>query len=469
MPARIACGSELDGFRIGQRLHAGAMGDIFHVDRGDAPFPMIMKVPRLGNDQTLEGLLAFETEVMILPVLQGTHFPRFVKAGDITANPYLVLEWLDGESLAHVAKHESMTPSRVAGIGAGIADALHSLHQQDTIHLDIKPDNVVLRPDGAVCLIDFGLAHHAKYPDLLAEEKRFTAGSAPYVSPEQIGGTRSNPQSDLFALGVVLFEISTGKLPFGIPESMAGLGDRLWHDPIPPRLLKPDMPAWLQEIILRCIEPDATRRYQSAAHVAFDLRNPDQVQLTERAAKTRRDGLFAQARRWWQTKKPVLEAFHVQPYAKDKAPVILAAIDTTHLDDERHPALRSAISKILQLSMEFRLICVSVIRGGPDAVVRDAEGVAVNTQMDHMVRLRNWVDPLHLSAFRLSLHVLEAANPADALVDFARRNNVDLIVIGAPAPDQQVMAWWRSVASSVTANAHCSVHVVRVAQALDRT
>src|SRR4029077_20072250 len=162
-----------------------------------------------------------------------------------------------------------MPPDHVALVGARIADALQSLHLQDTIHFDLKPDNAIIRPDGRVCLIDFGLAHHARYPDLLAEERRFTAGSTPYVSPGQVLRTRSDPRSDLFALGVVLYEMTTGKLPFGIPASMAGLRDRLWLDPVPPRVRTPGIPPWLQEIILRCLEPAAADRYQSAAHVAF--------------------------------------------------------------------------------------------------------------------------------------------------------------------------------------------------------
>jgi nucleotide-binding universal stress UspA family protein len=144
------------------------------------------------------------------------------------------------------------------------------------------------------------------------------------------------------------------------------------------------------------------------------------------------------------------------------ARVILAAVDTTHPDDERHPALRRVIEQVLTLSAEFRLICVSVIRGGPGAESQGDPNSTASAQVDHMVRLRHWVEPLHLPQQRLSLHVLEAASPAGALVDFASQNHVDLIVVGAPDPDQQALAWWRSVASGVTANARCSVHVVRV-------
>jgi serine/threonine protein kinase len=424
-------------------------------------FPLIMKVPRLGDDQSMEGLLAFETEVMILPVIKGPHFPRFVAAGDIVSNPYLALEWLDGESLAHALKRGAMAPEEVARIGAGIADALHSLHQQNTIHLDLKPDNVILRPNGNISLIDFGLAHHTRYPDLLSEEKRFTAGSTPYVSPEQVCGSREFIQSDLFALGVVLYEMATCQLPFGIPESMTSLRDRLWLDPIPPRLHNEAIPSWLQEIILRSLEAQTEKRYQSAAHIAIDLRQPAQVQLTARASKMRRAGLLSQAHRWWNAKRPALIVGGNSPPSSPMLPVFLAAIDTSNPDDERHAAMRRVISHLLRQSAEFRLICVSVIRGGP-GLESKAGNADTSPQVDHLVELRHWVDPFRLPPHQLSMHVLEAANAADALVEFARQNNVDLIVVGAPSPDQQLLAWWRSVASAVTANAHCSVYVVRV-------
>ncbi|HUI61196.1 MAG TPA: bifunctional serine/threonine-protein kinase/universal stress protein [Steroidobacteraceae bacterium] len=469
MPARLHPGAVVDGFVLGDRIHSGAMGDIYRVSGTETGFPLIMKVPRLGDDQSIEGLLAFQTEVMILPALSGTHFPRFVRAGDVTENPFLVLEWLDGRSLAGSLRSGSMSIDEVVRVGAGIADALQSLHLQDAIHFDLKPDNVILRPDGHICLIDFGLAHHARYPDLLAEERRFTAGSTPYVSPEQVLRTRSDPRSDLFALGVVLYEMTTAELPFGVPQSMAGLRDRLWLDPVPPCVRRADTPPWLQEIILRCLEPDAANRYQSAAHVSFDLRHSSQVMLTARASKSRQSGLLAQAGRWWRA-RAVAPMTHRPPgMLVSNAPVILAAVDTTHPEDERHPALRRVIAQVLTLSTEFRLICVSVIRGGPGAESQSDDARGVSPQVDHLVRLRHWVEPLQLPAQRLSLHVLEGASPAGALLDFARQNHVDLIVIGAPGPDQQALAWWRSVASGVTANAHCSVHVVRVPEAARAT
>jgi nucleotide-binding universal stress UspA family protein len=462
MLERYAAGTELDGFWLGERIHSGAMGHIFRVTGRDPGFPIIMKVPRVGPGESGEGLINFETESLLLPSLSGSHVPRFVAAGNLATTPYLVTEWIEGESLEQVLKRGRLTAAETARIGAAVADAVHSLHLQDAIHLDLKPENVILKPTGEVALIDFGIAYHAHFPDLLAEEQRFTAGSAPYISPEQVLGTRSDPRSDIFALGAMLYELATGELPFGVPATMAGLRDRLWRDPVPPCVRSPEVPPWLQEIILRCLEPRADDRYQSAAHVAFDLRNPEQVPLTARAGKATQAGWFEQTRRWWHARGERPGPRRLPRSQVAATPIIMVAVDTTHPDDERQPALQRATAQILSLSSEFRLICVSVIRRAVAAESAIDGESASGVYLDHLVRLRHWVEPMRLPAQRLSLHVIESANPEEALLEFARSNHVDLIVLGAPHPAQLGLAWWRSVASRVTANAHCSVHVVRV-------
>jgi nucleotide-binding universal stress UspA family protein len=140
----------------------------------------------------------------------------------------------------------------------------------------------------------------------------------------------------------------------------------------------------------------------------------------------------------------------------------MVAVDTTHPDDERQAALQRATAQILSLSSTFRLICISVIRSAPVAEGAGETGRASGAYLDHLVRLRRWTEPLKLPAQRLSLHVIESPNPESALLEFAERNHADLIVLGAPTSSHPAMAWWRSVASGVTANARCSVHVVRV-------
>lgn len=457
MSGLLEPGVEVDGFKVTEHLHAGAMGDVYRVTHPAHGFPLILKMPRLSRGPVMENLLGFEMESMILPTLKGPHLPRFVAAGDLTRLPYLVLEYVAGRSLENRLSEGRLTAGDVARIGAEIADALQSVHRQGVIHLDLKPDNILLREGGGVALIDFGLSHHVRFPDLLAEEQRFTAGSAPYVSPEQVEGSRHDLRSDLFALGVVLYEMATGELPFGIPETAAGLRDRLWLDPLPPRAHVPDLPPWLQEIILRCLEVNAPARYQTAALVAFDLRHPAQVQLTRRAQKSDRAGLLGQIGRWWgQRTRPAR-----RQEARGQTPVILVAVQTEHLDDVRQEAIHRATRQALAGSQEVRLACVSVLQGTDDPAARSGE----DPHLEHLVRLRHWVEPLQLPAERLSLHVLDASSPGGAILDFARNNHVDLIILGAPSEGSRTAAWWRSTASTVAAKAPCSVFLVRVPEA----
>ena len=444
-------GAIIDGFTLGAQVHGGAVGALFRVTKPGLELPLVMKLPRIGRREPSGSIVAFETEAMIVPTLTGPHVPAFVAVGALEQTPYLVTEWISGETLASRIAGGPLPPSAVIPCGAAMADALHSLHQQGVVHLDVKPSNVIFREhgqdDGKAVLLDFGFAYHARLPDLLAEETRAAAGSAPYVSPEQLLGVRGDRRSDLFALGVVLYEAVTGRFPFGEPD--ADVRNRFWIDPMPPTALVPEVAPWLQEIILRCLEPRAELRYQTAAHVAFDLRHPDQVPLTARATKARRTGPFAHVRRFLRARAEHGARLRSPRALLSQSPIVLAAVDTTQLDDERHPAVRRAIAQFLSLSNEFRLICLTVI-----------PPQAPSSELEHLVRLRHWASPLGLPMQRLSLHAIPADDPADAIVELAQHNNVDLVVIGAPSGSAR--EWSRSIASTVTARARCSVHVVRV-------
>ena len=455
-------GTVIDGYTLGDRLNAGGTGYVHRVTPPpgrDPGFPLVMKLPAVGRGEPLEAVVGFETELMIQPSLAGPHVPRLVAQGDLRTVPYLVMEFIEGRPLMARVDEAPLPAEEVARLGAAVADALQSLHAQQVVHHDLKPENVMLRADGTAVLLDFGFAHHARYPDLLAEEKRFAAGSAPYVSPEQLRGRRGDARSDLFALGALLYELAVGETPFGEPETLAGMKDRLWRIPVPPRGLRPDVPPWLQEIILRCLEPDVEARYPNAALVAFDLRNPSQVALTVRSKRLRAPGVMGQAHRWWRARDPARLA--ALPAAPRPARVIMVAVDTSHPHDARHPSIQWFAREAISTTEEHRVMCVSVIRApglGEGPRLEDTES---GRHLDHLARLRVWAEPLGLPPDRLSLHVVQSADPAATLVELARRNHVDLVVLGAPGPSEKVLAWWRSVASGVTAAAHCSVLVVR--------
>ena len=229
-------GSVLDGFRVLSCLHSGGMAHIYRVVYADGTpdpgFPMAMKVPRMASGDGAENIVSFEVECHILQVLSGPQVPRFVASGDLERVPYLVMEYVQGDTLDRwLDQPEPLDEATIAALGMAMAHAAHALHKQNTVHLDLKPANVLLRESGSglqALLLDFGLSHHAHYPDLLAEQLRKAVGSPAWIAPEQVVGVRGDARSDIFAIGVMLYQLCTGHLPFGAPRTPAGLRQRLW-------------------------------------------------------------------------------------------------------------------------------------------------------------------------------------------------------------------------------------------------
>jgi protein-serine/threonine kinase len=466
-------GQVIDGFRLDERLHLGGMAALWAVtpQQADPGIPLIMKLPRIKGGDDPASIVGFEVEQMILPTLRGPHVPRFVARGDFTRIPYIVMERIDGESLRPKLDAAPLPADEIADVGERIAAALHDLHRQHVVHLDVKPSNVMFRrtPDGApghAVLVDFGLSRHDRLPDLLDEEFTLPMGTGPYMSPEQVQFQRKDPRSDLFALGVLLYNLATGKRPFGAPHSVRGLRRRLYVEPVPPRRHRPDCPPWLQEVILRCLEVDPAERYQSAAQLAADLRHPSQMTLTARASKLRSAGPWGRLRRWWSAvghEPGESEGVRAQLL---RCPMVMAAVDVDAGSPELLGQLREAVRRAVLAEPGARLACVSVMktaRIGMDHLT-DEQGRSLH--LNQLVALKHWARPLaqalQLPEDRLSFHVLEAPDTAGALVEFAQRNHVDHIVMGARARST-LRRYLGSVSSQVVAEAGCSVTVVRAA------
>ena len=194
---QLETGSVVDGFTIGEKLHTGGMASLWRVSKPGIDIPLVMKVPSIldGDDATI--IVGFEMEMMILPRLSGVHVPKCVAVKELAQQPYIVMEYIQGENLLNMLDEAPLPPMRVAQIGAKIAAALVDLHRQNVLHLDIKPSNIMIRESGEVALIDFGLSRHLQLPDLLEEEFHVPMGTGPYISPEQILRNRTDPRSDI--------------------------------------------------------------------------------------------------------------------------------------------------------------------------------------------------------------------------------------------------------------------------------
>ena len=467
---RLAAGTELDGFRIGACLHAGGMAHIYEVTYADeraAPFDMVMKVPRMTAGDGAENIVGFEVEHQILQVLHGAHVPRFVAAGDLVTLPYLVMEHVQGHTLqqvldAHTHNRTRAEVTDIARAGASIARAAHSLHQQNTCHLDIKPANVLMHPDGHAVLLDFGLSCHAHYPDLLAEELRKAVGSPAWIAPEQVVGVRGDPRSDIFAIGVMLYELATGELPFGNPQTQGGMRQRLWMDPTPPRRLRDDLPEWLQEVVLRCLEPEAAKRYPSAAHLAFDLEHPEQVKVTKRGKQIQGTPFFTHFKRWLKA-----AGMHYQPSPLpsqqiDEVPILMVAVPNHDVSDATLYSLRQAVARSLGIRPGARLAVVTVISPNLSSTSEhDKSETTLHRQYRTM--LQQWAQPLDLDDHQTSYHVLEASDVANAIVRYAEGNNVSMIVMGAATHGLQMQRFVATVPIKVAMEAPCTVILVKQA------
>ena len=457
----LASGHRLDGFIIDACLHSGAMAHIYSVhceDTAQQPaFPIIAKVPRMAAGDGAENLVGFEIEKQILSALRGPHVPRFVAAGDIARLPYLVMEYVQGKTLQDwLDQTAQRDPIEVARIGALIAGALHALHEQDVCHMDLKPANILLREGDGAVLLDFGLSWHAQHPDLLAEELRTAVGSHVWIAPEQIVGVRGDPRSDIFALGVMLYEMCTRELPFGEPQTRSGLRQRLWMQPRPPRQIDPAVPEWLQEIILTCLQPHAADRYASAGLLAFDLAQPEQVTLTSRGKATQSVSIWRQFGQRFAARNEDYEPSPVPARQTAPPPIVMVAVPHHDVSEATLEALRQAAKRVLGNRPGARLSCVTVV--APASGGSESE-VAVHQQM--LMYLRQWSQTVDLADHRVTWHVLDSTDRAQAILGFAEANHVNVIILGAATHGLQMQRFVATVPIKVAMHAPCTVMLVK--------
>ena len=462
MATRPHKGLEIDGFTLGEQLHKGGFATIWEATNARFRTPMVMKVPTILDGDDGPTIVGFEVEQMIMPRLAGPHVPRVMGIGDFDVMPYIVTERIEGGSLLDTFLKAPLPLSDLIEIIARMVQAVADIHRQHVIHLDLKPENFLQRPGGEMVLVDYGLSRHAQLPDLLAEEFRIPMGTYPYIAPEQFLHCRDDPRSDLFALGAMTYALATGKLPFGSPEKLRGVRKRLWRDPVPPRAHRPEIPEWLQEIILRALEVDPMRRYQSAAQMAFDLAHPAQVKLTARARKLKRDGWMQVYDRWKVARR--IRRIHAPDFVAAQiaaVPIIVVAVDLSPEGEKLAHTLRRQIKRMLVTEPDARIACVNVIKTARLGIDQMTDDRGNNLHVARLVQLKAWAEEIELTEDRLTFSVLEGPDPGQAIIDYATQNNADHILMGARG-HSTTRRYLGSVSAQVVAEAACSVTVVRL-------
>src|SRR5450755_4646876 len=275
----ISPGSQLDHYLIEDVVARSSMATLYRAKHVRTGRLVAIKIPHpaIENDQAL--LEYFQREGRVLQRLDHPGIVRVIREHK-RSRPYMVTEWIEGRLLRGILNECGRLPAdRAVCIALSICDALYCIHREGVVHRDLKPENVMVDSDDRIKLIDFGIALTAASRQLAFSPSSEIMGTPDYISPEQVQGKQGNGRTDLYALGVILYEMVTGRLPFTGANPFLVMNDRLWNDPVPPREIEPAVSPELQEIIQRALRSDPKKRYASAYELAWDLQHQDEVPI----------------------------------------------------------------------------------------------------------------------------------------------------------------------------------------------
>lgn len=277
----IEAGTQIDSYRIEAPVARSGMASIFRaVDVRDNR-QVALKIPH--PDMEADPILfdRFQREAGIGERLNHPRIMR-VYGGEKRSRVYMVMEWCEGRLLRQILDEGRLSQDRAIRIAIAVLEALEYIHENGVVHRDLKPENIMVDDRDNIKLIDFGIAGDAGARRLTYANFTATLGTADYISPEQIKGKRGDGRSDIYSMGVILYEMLTGKLPFTGSSPMEAMNDRLLNYPTPPSVVDPAVSAQLQEVLYRAMERDPKNRYARARDFAHDLQHLNEVGVEDR-------------------------------------------------------------------------------------------------------------------------------------------------------------------------------------------
>jgi serine/threonine-protein kinase len=271
---QLAPGDSLDGYDIRSVLSRGGMGCVFKAHERATGRDVVLKVPHLHLESDVAFYSRFEREERIGLRLRHPSIAA-VAAVPEKSRPYLVMELVEGRSLYEVMRTEGRLPeARALEIGRRICEVLVYIHAQGVVHRDLKPENVVLDADGGVHIVDFGVALDFSSPRLTWGRFSSRVGTPEYMSPEQIRGRRGDDRVDIYALGLILYELLAGVGPYQAPTVAALLQARVEREARPLTDVAPEVDPNVARVIMRALAVDPRDRYASAAQMLASLSDP---------------------------------------------------------------------------------------------------------------------------------------------------------------------------------------------------
>src|SRR5215471_5141524 len=268
---------QIGRYKILNELGRGGFGRVYRAYDPTVGRPVAIKIlTQVSEDSRTR----FRNEAMLAGKLGHRNIVTVYEYGTHNDLPFLAMEYLEGQDLHHIIS--SRTPLSLlakCNIMSEVAEGLHCAHQSGVVHRDMKPGNIMVLRDGSVKIMDFGIARLASAPDATRlTQQGYLIGTLRYMAPEQLAGSDFDALCDIFAYGVVFYELLTGRHPFEAPDAQNLMYKLTFGEPPPIREFAPDVPDALQEVISRIIQKDRARRYQSLQEVQFDT-EPIRIEL----------------------------------------------------------------------------------------------------------------------------------------------------------------------------------------------
>ena len=280
--ASLRPGGQLGHYRIEELVARSGMASIYRATDMRTGRQVAIKKPH--PDMEADPVLfdRFTREIEIGERLDHPGVMKVLDSGE-PGQVYMVMEWVDGRLLRKLlVENRNLPRERACAITIAICDALDYIHRNGVVHRDLKPENIMIDAEDRIKLIDFGIAGKAGARRLTFGKLSQIAGTPDYISPEQVQGKRGDGRSDIYSLGVILYEMVTGQTPFSGTNPFLVMNDRLINNPVPPRELNKDISPQLQEVIYRALEREPQDRYSTANEFAWDLEHLDQVTVSDR-------------------------------------------------------------------------------------------------------------------------------------------------------------------------------------------
>ncbi len=278
----LEAGSKIDFYRIDTPVARSGMATIYRATDVRDNRTVALKIPHPDMEADPIFFDRFQREGAIGERLRHPNVMQ-VFGGEERSRTYMVMEWCEGRLLRKILDEGRMSQDRAMRIAVEVLKALDDIHANGVVHRDLKPENIMVDDNDHIKLIDFGIASDSASRRLTYTNFTATLGTPNYIAPEQVKGKRGDGRTDIYSMGVILYEMLSGKLPFSGPTPLAAMNDRLLNHPVPPRVANPSISSQLQEILYRALERDPKNRYAHAQDFLHDLQNPDQVGVEDRA------------------------------------------------------------------------------------------------------------------------------------------------------------------------------------------